>query len=193
MRIMPFWIKLLLTLNKDLTPSSLIHSRHWKWTLPWGSLMPLHLQSLLGFSTWLVPFLIILSCSLVLAFVLINCGARLGLFLPPCLSLPRCQHLKLIHYFSSHPAAFGFWASTPPDDISLNSCQQEIFRLVLVLWHMLLLTHSNSFLISRLPWLILFPDCQRLREMLYLCLKCMNYFSRFMAFWKFSMYSSTFF
>ena len=25
---------------------------------------------------------------------------------------------KLIHYFSSHPAAFRFWASTPPDNIS---------------------------------------------------------------------------
>ena len=28
---------------------------------------------------------------------------------------------KLIHYFSSHPAAFGFWAFTSPDNISLNS------------------------------------------------------------------------
>ena len=123
-RIMPFWIRLLLTLNKDWTPSSLIHLRHWKWTLPWGSLMPLHLQSLLGFSAQLVPFLIILHHSLLLAFILINCGARLGLFL----------------------------------------------------------TQSTSFLISRLPWWILFPHCQRLREMLYLCLKCMNYFSGFMAF-----------
>ena len=48
---------------------------------------------------------------------------------------------------------------------------------------MLLLTQSNLFLISRLPWLILFPQCQRLREMLYLCLKCVNYISGFMAFW----------
>ena len=31
--------------------------------------------------------------------------------------------------------------------------------------------------------LILFPHCPRLREMLYLCLKCMNYFSGFMKFW----------
>ena len=58
------------------------------------SLMPLHLQSLLGFSTWLIPFLIILSCSLLLAFILVNCGARLGLFLPLCLWLPRCLHLN---------------------------------------------------------------------------------------------------
>ena len=66
--------------------------RHWNWTLPWMSLMPLHLQSLLGFSAQLVPFLIILSCSLLLAFNLLNCGARLGLFLP--LYLPRCKHLN---------------------------------------------------------------------------------------------------
>ena len=32
---------------------------------------------------------------------------------------------KLIHYFSSHPAAFGFWASTPPDNISLNSANRK--------------------------------------------------------------------
>ena len=91
---MPFWIRLLLTSNKAWTPSSLIHSRHWNWTLPWMSLMPLHLQSRLGVSTQLVPFLIILSHSLFLAFELINCGARLELFLPLCHWLPRCQHLN---------------------------------------------------------------------------------------------------
>ena len=32
---------------------------------------------------------------------------------------------KLICYFSSHPAAFGFWASTPPDNISLNSANRK--------------------------------------------------------------------
>ena len=41
-----------------------------------------------------VPFLIILSCSLLLAFILINCDARLGLFLHLCLWLPRCLHLN---------------------------------------------------------------------------------------------------
>ena len=40
------------------------------------------------------PFLIILSCSLLLAFILVNCGVRLGLFLPQCLWLPRFQHLN---------------------------------------------------------------------------------------------------
>ena len=33
---------------------------------------------------------------------------------------------KLICYFSSHPAAFGFWASTPPDNISLNSANRKV-------------------------------------------------------------------
>ena len=32
---------------------------------------------------------------------------------------------KLICYFSSHPAAFGFVASTPPDNISLNSANKK--------------------------------------------------------------------
>ena len=88
--------------------------------------MPLHLQSLLGFSALLVPFLIILSCSLLLPFGLINCGARLGLFLPLCLWLPKMSASKLIHYFSFHPVAFGFWASTPQDNISLNSANRKV-------------------------------------------------------------------
>ena len=33
---------------------------------------------------------------------------------------------KLIHYFSSHPAVFGFQASTPPDNISLNSANRKV-------------------------------------------------------------------
>ena len=31
---------------------------------------------------------------------------------------------KLIHYFSSHPAAFGFWSSTP-DNITLTSTNKK--------------------------------------------------------------------
>ena len=33
---------------------------------------------------------------------------------------------KLIRYFSSHPAAFGFRASTPPNNISLNSANRKV-------------------------------------------------------------------
>ena len=187
---MPFCIRLLLTLTKAWTPSSLIHLRHGNWTLAWRSLMLLHLlQSLLGFFTQLVPFLIILSCSLLLAFVLVNCGARLGLFFPLCLWLPRCQHLNwfvtflaMLQPFDSRPLLqqiTSLWILPTGKLISLS----QIFRLLLVPLHMLHLTQNNSFPISRLLWLIHFPHCPSLREMLYLCLKCMNYFFRFMAFW----------
>ena len=168
MRIMPLWVRLLLTLDKALTPSSLIHLRQQNRKLPWMSLMSLHLQSFLGFSAWSLPFLTILSCSLLLAFELVNCGARLGHFLPLHLCLPRCQHLNwfatflatlqpldsgpLLHQITSP------WILPRGNLISLSL----IFRLVLVLLHMLLLTQSNSSLASRLLLLILFPHCPRL-------------------------------
>ena len=97
---------------------------------------------------------------------------------------------KWIHYFLATLLPLG---SRPllHQIISLNSANRKVdqspsdFRLVLVPWHMLLFTQSSLFLISRLPCFILFPLCQRLMEMLYLCvcLKCMNYFTGFMAFW----------
>ena len=58
------------------------------------SLMPVHVRCLLGFSTWLLLFLIILNSSLLLALDLINCGTRLGLFLHLYLWIPRCWHLN---------------------------------------------------------------------------------------------------
>ena len=151
--------------------------------------MSLHLQSLLGFSTWLVPFLIILSCSLLLAFKLINCGDRLGFFKPQCLWLPRCQHLNWFVTFLATPQPLDsrllFHQITSPWILPIGKLisLSLIFRLVLVLLHMLLLTWSNSSLTSGLPLLILFPHYPRLRGMLYLCLKCRNYFSGFMKFW----------
>ena len=56
----------MVTLNKAWIPSSPIPLRWQNWMLPWMTLMPFHLQSLLGFFTWLVIFLIILSHSLLL-------------------------------------------------------------------------------------------------------------------------------
>ena len=94
---------------------------------------------------------------------------------------------RVSSYFSSHPAAFGFWASTPPDNISLNSANRKVDQSLsdfqTGLGATAHATLDTEQLISLLPWLILFPHCQRLREMLYLCLKYVNYFSRFMAFW----------
>ena len=32
---------------------------------------------------------------------------------------------KLVHYFSGHPAAFGFWGSLPPNNITLNPANKR--------------------------------------------------------------------
>ena len=112
------------------------------------------------------------------------CQARS--LLAPVSLVTKMSASKLIHYFSSHSAAFGFWAFTPPDNITLNSTNRKAslnFRLVLVLLHMLLLTWNNSSLASGLPLLILFPHYLMLRKVLYLCLECVNYFSGFMTCW----------
>ena len=71
------------------------------------------------------------------------CQARA--LLAPVSLATKMSASTLVCYFSSHPAAFGFQASIPPDNITLNSAirkadQSQIFRLVLVLLHMLLLT-----------------------------------------------------
>ena len=86
--------------------------------------MPLNLQSLLGFSNQLVLFLKLLNCSLLLALGLINYGARLGPFLHLSLA-NKMSASKLIFYFSSHPAAFGFQSSTPPDNIILTPANRK--------------------------------------------------------------------
>ena len=77
------------------------------------------------------------------------CQARA--LLAPVSLATKMSASKLIRYFSSHPAAFGFQASTPPDNISLNLANRKVdqslsdFRLVLVPLDMLLLTQSSYF------------------------------------------------
>ena len=44
------------------------------------------------------------------------CQARA--LLSPVSLATKISASKLFHYFSSHSVAFGFWASTPPDNIS---------------------------------------------------------------------------
>ena len=44
--------------------------------------------------------------------------------LAPVSLATKMSSSKLIHYFSSHPASFGFWASTPSDNI-LNSANRK--------------------------------------------------------------------
>ena len=52
------------------------------------------------------------------------CQARA--LLAPVSLATKMSASKLIHYFSSHPAAFGFQASTPPDNISLNLANRKV-------------------------------------------------------------------
>ena len=89
---------------------------------------------------------------------------------------------KLIWYFSSHPTAFAVRASTPWDNITLNSANrkadQSLSNFQTGVGAAAHATLDMEQLISCL-WVALvgtLPYCLRLREMLYLCLKCMNYF-----------------
>ena len=52
------------------------------------------------------------------------CQARI--LLAPVSPATKMSATKLIHFFSSHPDAFGFWASIPPDNISLNSANRKV-------------------------------------------------------------------
>ena len=105
-----------------------------------------------SFSTWIVLFLIILNCNSLLALGLINSGARLRPFLHLCLWLPRCEHLNWFIIFLAtlqpldssplHHQISSLWFL--PTGSLIRVCQN--FRLALVLLHMLLSTHSSSFL-----------------------------------------------
>ena len=77
----------------------------------------LHLVSTLSDNSKLHLALFIHSCKL-------WCQARA--LLAPVSLATKMSASKLIHYFSSHPAAFGFQASTPPDNISLNSANRKV-------------------------------------------------------------------
>ena len=52
------------------------------------------------------------------------CQARA--LLAPVSLATKMSASKLIRYFSSHLASFGFRASTPPDNISLNSASRKV-------------------------------------------------------------------
>ena len=93
-------------------------------------------------------------------------------------------------YFSSHPAAFGLWASTPPDNITLNSANrkadQSLSDFQTGVGATAHATLDMEQLISHLRIALVdttFPCYLMLRMVLYLWLECVNYFSRFMTFW----------
>ena len=114
------------------------------------------------------------------------CQARALLAL--CLWLPRCQNLNCFTTSLATLLAFGFQSSTPPDNIALTATNRKAdqslseFQIGIGATHAFL-TWSSSLFTSELPLLILFLLYLILREELYLCLKCVNYLSRFMTFW----------
>ena len=91
---------------------------------------------------------------------------------------------KLICYLSSHPTAFGFWSSTPPDNITLTPANRKAdqslseFQTGIGAAAHTTVNRSRSFLASELPLLILFPLYQILRYELYLSQKWVNYLPR---------------
>ena len=54
------------------------------------------------------------------------CQTR-GLLAPVPLAT-KMSASKLICYFSSHPATFGFWLLTPPDNITLTSANRKAYQ-----------------------------------------------------------------
>ena len=89
-------------------------------------LIPCCLQSLNVFYAWLVLFLILLDCSLLLASNYIKLRCEVMALLLPESQAVEMSTLKLIHYFFGHLAAFVFWASLPPDSITLNHAKKMI-------------------------------------------------------------------
>ena len=96
-------------------------------------------------------------------------------FLAPVPLATRMSASKLIHYFSSYPAAFGLWFSTPPNNITLTpanrNCWLECIRNSD--WHWCCCScHSwhgaAHFSCLELPLLILFPLYQICSEELFL-------------------------
>ena len=67
---------------------------------------------------------------MLLASSLVNCGARLGALLSPVSLATKMSATKLIHYFSIHPSVFGFWSSTPPDNITLTPANRKADQIL---------------------------------------------------------------
>ena len=61
----------------------------------------------------------------------------------PAPQVEKISASKLIHYFSGHPVVFGFLASLPPDNVTLNPASKRV-DLSLSDWHCApMATHAN--------------------------------------------------
>ena len=90
---------------------------------------------------------------------------------------------KLIFFsFSGHPVAFGFWASFPPDNITLNPANKRIDQN-LSDFPTGIGAAAYATLNREQLWLILWPPYRVLMVEWLQLQKCMNYLPRFMTFW----------
>ena len=129
MRIMPFWIRLLLTLNRAWTPifTDSLETLELDTSLDKpGAVTSSSVSSgfLISVSTLSDHSKLQLTPSIQTG--KLCCQGRA--LLAPVSLATKMLASKLIHYFCSHPAAFGFWASTPADNISLNSAKRKAYQ-----------------------------------------------------------------
>ena len=116
------------------------------------------------------------------------CQARA--LLTPMPLATKMSAYKLIHYFSSHPAAFGFWSLTSPDNITLTSANrkadhQSLSDLQTGIGAAAHATPDTEQLISclRVALLDTLSSLPNTEGGIIPVLKCVNYFSRFTTFW----------
>ena len=109
------------------------------------------------------------------------------LFLPVSV-VDKTSASILTHCFSSHPATFGFRASSTPDSITLNPTHKKtdqsvavciIFRLALVQLLMPLLIQSSLFLYRNCTCGHKLHPSKDLMKVLFQFQKCMNYSPKF--------------
>ena len=79
------------------------------------------LQSLHGMYAWLVLVQIILDYSIKSH----KAGCQTRALLLLVVQAGKMSASKLIHYFSCHPTAFGFLASSQPDNMAMNPANKR--------------------------------------------------------------------
>ena len=123
MSITPFWTRLLITSCRvSILQSLTVNLPEFEASFDEADAVPSSVSS--GFLCSVI-FLIILDHSLLLASNLVNYGARLGVLLLLVPQAGKMSASKLIKYFSSHPAAVGFQAFLPPDNITQNPANKR--------------------------------------------------------------------
>ena len=116
MRIIPFWTMLLQILSMVLNPSLLTLYKHQNWMhylMSWSCSFRIFAP--------LVPFLVILNYSILLASSLITYGVCIGCYFCLYFLGDKMSASKLICCFSRHLKVFGLQVSLPLGNITLDA------------------------------------------------------------------------